>query len=79
MRSTWTTRAQHSTSTDPAPARLSARAQAEAVALAEMMDRMALERGVPISRAIATEALALRGAAADTDQMALDLDGDDDE
>lgn len=60
------------------------RSPAEAVVLAEMMDRMALERGGAITRAIAAEALARRGAAADADQMALDLDspfpeGDDDE
>ncbi len=60
------------------------RSPAEAVALAEMMDRMALERGVAITRAIAAEALARRDAAADADQMALDFgredsDGDDDE
>jgi chromosomal replication initiation ATPase DnaA len=60
------------------------RSSEEAVALAEMMDRMALERGVAITRAIAAEALARRGAAADADQMALDfepedVEGDDDE
>jgi len=60
------------------------RSPAEVVALAALMDRMALERGVAITRAIAAEALALRSAAADTDQMALDFDsrfpdGDDDE
>jgi chromosomal replication initiation ATPase DnaA len=53
------------------------RSSGEAIALVDMMDRMALERGVAITRAIAAEALALRGAAGDTDQMALDLDGDD--
>lgn len=50
------------------------RSPAEAVALAEMLDRMALERGVAITRALAAEALARRGAAADRDQMALDFD-----
>jgi chromosomal replication initiation ATPase DnaA len=60
------------------------RSPAEVVALAEMMDRMALERGGAITRAIAAEALAQRSAEADTDQMALDFDhadseGDDDE
>jgi chromosomal replication initiation ATPase DnaA len=60
------------------------RSPAEAVALAEMLDRMALERGVAITRALAAEALARRGAAADSDQMALDFDreppdDDDDE
>lgn len=52
------------------------RSPGEAVALVEVMDRMALERGVPITRAIAAEALARRDAAGDTDQMALDLDGE---
>jgi chromosomal replication initiation ATPase DnaA len=62
------------------------RSPAEVVALAEMMDRMALERGVAITRAIAAEALARRSALADTDQMALDFgvnradpESDDDE
>ena len=60
------------------------RSPAEAVALAELMDRMALERGMAITRAIAAEALARRGAAADSAQMALNFDstfpdGDDDE
>lgn len=60
------------------------RSPAEVVTLAALMDRMALERGVAITRAIAAEALALRSAAADTDQMALNFDssfpdGDDDE
>lgn len=60
------------------------RSSGEAVALVAMMDRMALERGVAITRSIAAEALALREAAGDADQMALDLsgaavDGDDDE
>ncbi len=58
------------------------RSSAEAVALAELMDRMALERGVAITRGIAAEALARRSAASDSDQMSLDLaglDGDDDE
>jgi len=55
------------------------RSPGEAVALAEMMDRMALERGVAITRAIAAEALGRRAAALDSNQMALDLDSDDDE
>ncbi len=58
------------------------RSPAEAVALAEMMDRMALERGVAIGRGIAAEALARRNAAADSDQMRLNLEepeGDDNE
>jgi hypothetical protein len=47
-----------------------------------MMDEMALARGAAIGRAIAAEALALREAAHDTAQLALDLDeleGQDDE
>jgi len=40
-----------------------------------MMDRMALERGVAIGRGIAAEALARRNAAADSDQMRLNLEG----
>jgi chromosomal replication initiation ATPase DnaA len=58
------------------------RSSAEAVALAELMDRMALERGVAITRNIAAEALARRNAASSSDQMSLDLEGpegDDDE
>lgn len=58
------------------------RSSAEAVALAELMDRMALERGVAITRSIAAEALARRNAASSSDQMSLDLEGpegDDDE
>lgn len=58
------------------------RSSAEAVALAELMDRMALERGVAITRSIAAEALARRSAASSSDQMSLDLEapeGDDDE
>lgn len=58
------------------------RSPAEAVALAEIMDRLALERGVAIGRGIAAEALARRSAAADSDQMRLNLEGpegDDDE
>lgn len=60
------------------------RSPEEAVALSGMMDRMALERGTAITRSIAAEALARRGAGRDDDQMALDfahegLEGDDDE
>lgn len=58
------------------------RSPAEALALAGMMDRMALERGVAITRAIAAEALAQRNAASGSDQMSLDLarpEGDHDE
>lgn len=55
------------------------RSSEEAVALASMMDRMALERGSPINRAIASEALRQRSAARDDRQLALDLGADDDE
>ncbi len=51
------------------------RSPAEAVALTEMMDRLALERGVAIGRGIAAEALAQRSAAADSDQMRLKFEG----
>lgn len=51
----------------------------EAVALAEAMDRMALERGTAITRAIAAEALARRANRRDDGQLRLDLEGDDDE
>lgn len=44
------------------------RSPEEAVLLAGMMDRMALERGTAITRAIAAEALAQRGAAHDDGQ-----------
>lgn len=55
------------------------RSSEEAVALAGMMDRMALERGSAINRAIASEALRQRSAARDDRQLALDLGADDDE
>jgi len=55
------------------------RSSEEAVALAAMMDRMALERGTAITRAIACEALRQRSAARDDRQLALDLGADDDE
>lgn len=51
----------------------------EAVRLVEAMDRMSLERGTPITRAIAAEALAGRTATRDTMQLLLDLEGQDDE
>ena len=51
----------------------------EAVGLVEAMDRMSLERGTPITRAIAAEALAGRSANRDTLQLLLDLEGEDDE
>jgi chromosomal replication initiation ATPase DnaA len=49
------------------------RSPEEAVALAGIMDRMALERGTAITRAIAAEALAQRGAAHDDGQLELEL------
>lgn len=49
------------------------RSPEEAVVLAGLMDRMALERGSAITRSIAAEALALRGAARDDNQLELDL------
>ena len=49
------------------------RSPEEAVVLAGMMDRMALERGTAITRAIAADALAQRGAAHDDNQLELDL------
>jgi chromosomal replication initiation ATPase DnaA len=54
------------------------RSAEEAVVLTGMLDRMALERGTAVTRAIATEALALRHAARDDGQLSLDF-GDDDE
>jgi chromosomal replication initiation ATPase DnaA len=51
------------------------RSPEEAVALADMLDQMALARGTAITRGLAAEALALRG---DT-QLELDLEGGDDE
>lgn len=50
------------------------RSPEEAVVLAGMMDEAALARGTAITRAIAAEALALREAARDKAQLALDLD-----
>jgi chromosomal replication initiation ATPase DnaA len=55
------------------------RSPEEAVVLAGMLDRMALMRGTAITRALAAEALALRGAANDSGQFALDFGGDADE
>lgn len=51
------------------------RSPEEAVVLAGMVDRMALARGTAITRGIAAEALALRGAANDDGQLAFDLEG----
>lgn len=55
------------------------RSAEEAVRLVEAIDRLSLERGTPITRAIAAEALAGRSATRDTLQLLLDLEGDDDE
>jgi len=57
------------------------RSSEEAVALVETMDRLALERGTAITRAVANEALARRSTLRDEGQMelALDWEGDDDE
>jgi chromosomal replication initiation ATPase DnaA len=53
------------------------RSPEEAVTLAGMMDGMALARGTAITRNIAAEALALRDAARDETQLALDLGPED--
>jgi chromosomal replication initiation ATPase DnaA len=50
------------------------RSAEEAVVLAETMDRLALERGTAITRAIANEALTRRSALRDEAQMDLALD-----
>jgi chromosomal replication initiation ATPase DnaA len=55
------------------------RSPEEAVILAAMVDEMALARGTAITRAIAAEALARRGAADDEGQLELDLKGNSDE
>ncbi|MHB1109497.1 MAG: P-loop NTPase family protein [Devosia sp.] len=49
------------------------RSPEEAVLLAGLMDRLALERGTAITRSIAAEALAQRGAAHNDSQLELDL------
>lgn len=54
------------------------RSPEEAVVLVGLMDRLALARGTAINRTIAAEALALRSARRDDDQLQLDL-GDDPE
>lgn len=54
------------------------RSPEEAVILAGMMDEAALARGTAITRGIAAEALALREAARDRAQLALDLDEPED-
>lgn len=53
------------------------RSPVEAVTLADLMDRLALARGTAITRAIAAEALAQRGARRDDGQLELDLESDD--
>ena len=53
------------------------RSPAEVAALAELMDRLALERGSAITRKIAAEALALRRQARGEDVEELDLEADD--
>jgi chromosomal replication initiation ATPase DnaA len=55
------------------------RSAEEAVILAQMLDDMALARGTAITRGLAAEALALRGAAHDDGQLKLDLEGHEDE
>lgn len=55
------------------------RSPEEAVILAGLLDDMALARGTAITRALAAEALALRGAAQDDGQLVLDLEGIADE
>jgi chromosomal replication initiation ATPase DnaA len=55
------------------------RSPEEAVILVEMVDRISLVRGGAITRAVAAEALALRGAQRDDGQFALDLEGGGDE
>jgi chromosomal replication initiation ATPase DnaA len=49
------------------------RSPEEAVVLVDLLDRLALARGTAITRAIAAEALALRGVS----QLELDLEGDE--
>jgi chromosomal replication initiation ATPase DnaA len=51
------------------------RSPEEAVALAELTDRIALARGTAVNRSVAAAALAERGVR----QFELDLEGDDDE
>jgi chromosomal replication initiation ATPase DnaA len=49
------------------------RSPEEAVALVDLLDRLALAKGTAITRAVAAEALALRGAT----QLELELEGDE--
>jgi chromosomal replication initiation ATPase DnaA len=53
------------------------RSAEEAVALADAIDRLALERGTAITRAIAAQALSQRSALNDDGQLELDLETDD--
>jgi chromosomal replication initiation ATPase DnaA len=53
------------------------RSPAEAVALAELMDRLALARGTAVTRAIASEALKQRRTARGEDAGELDWEADD--
>lgn len=55
------------------------RSPEEAVILVGMIDRMALVRGAAVTRAIAAEALALRAAAHDQAQLALELEDESDD
>lgn len=54
------------------------RSPEEVVALVDVMDKLALAGGKPVSRAIAAQALALRGAGAEAEGEA-DWEGEDDE
>ncbi len=51
------------------------RSPEEAVALADLVDHIALSRGTAITRSVAAAALAERGVG----QLELDLEGDEDE
>lgn len=51
------------------------RSSEEAVALVDLMDRIALERGTAINRAVASEALRMRSAIHDDGQMEFSLEG----
>ena len=53
------------------------RSPAEVVALVELMDRLALERGTAITRTVAADALRARGAGRGGDAEELDLEADD--
>lgn len=55
------------------------RSPEEAVVLAGMLDEIALARGSAITRTLAAEVLALRGASHDAGQLALDLEDHADE